>query len=113
MLTKTSCSKCGKEYQAASATFAARPDRLCLSCITAWAETKPCPDCGLGPITTKMTENWMQYGRGPEKTFIKSLDPLRICGACDFAYFDYAAEEIHIIATNRYLAAVGKPLYEK
>lgn len=113
MLTKTNCSKCGTEYHAASATYAAKPDRLCLGCITAWAETKPCPDCEQGPIVTSKIQNWFQYGRGADKTFLKVIEYMRMCKACDFCFLDYANEEIHLIAVNRYLAAMGQPLVER
>ena len=113
MLTKTNCSKCGVEYHAASATLAVRPDRLCFACITAWAETKPCPDCGAGPIRTSKVQSWFQYGRGAKKTFLKTMEYVRICKACDFTFLDHANEELHLMATNRYLAAIGQPLLER
>lgn len=113
MLTKTTCPNCRQEYLAATATYAADPERRCLACITAWTEQKPCPDCAGGPITSKNVQTWMQYASGSKKTFLKTIDPLRTCGACDFCFFDHAIEEIHLIAVNRYLAATGQTLVEK
>lgn len=109
----TVCPECHKPYQAASRTYAEDPERKCGACITIWAEKKDCPDCGSGPIKTKMKESWFQYRSGPGKTFLKCVEPLRICQACDFVYLDYASEEIHMMAVNRYLVATGHPPQEK
>lgn len=105
----TTCSRCKAVYEAASPYYATEPDRLCGPCITAWAGTRPCGDCGAKDhIFTTKKEKILRYRSGPETVELKCVVPLRTCGACGFQFLDYETEQIHLMTTNKYLLSVGE-----
>lgn len=105
----TDCLKCGTLYEAASQSYAEDPERRCGPCITAWAESRPCPDCGAADhIFTTKKEEILKYRSGPDTVELKCVVPLRTCGACGFQFLDYEVEQIHLLTTNKFLISIGE-----
>lgn len=108
MGVKTNCTECGQTYEAPSEKYAEEPDRICGPCITKWAESQPCPDCGKGPVTSTLIDDSFQYRNGPDSVLIPCISPLRTCKACDFQFLDYETERTHLLAVNKYLISIGE-----
>ena len=112
MLTMTDCTGCKKTYEAPSEEFAQEEGRLCNPCITKWAETQSCPDCGGGPISSRRQDETFQFRDGEKAVQLKCNVPIRRCAACEFEYLDYEMEHVHLTAINKYLISVGETPYQ-
>jgi hypothetical protein len=113
MQNMTDCSECKGMYEAASSFYAQEEDRLCNPCITKWAESRPCPDCAGGPISTKRTDESLWFRSGEDRVELKCNVPVRHCAACKFEFLDYEVEQIHLATTNAYLVSIGEKPQER
>lgn len=113
MATMTDCTGCGKTYEAPSEFYAQEEDRLCNPCITKWAESQSCPDCGGGPISTRRMDETLWFRSGEDRVELKCNVPVRHCAACEFEFLDYEVEGIHLATTNAYLVSIGEKPQQK
>ena len=65
-----------------------------------------CPECGHSAVSTKMTPHTFAYGNGKEAVQITTTLPLRVCGHCEFEYYDKEGQTAQHEAVCRHLGVM-------
>ncbi len=65
-----------------------------------------CPECGELAVSTKLTTHTFDYGHGKEAVQITATLPLRVCGHCEFEYYDKEGQDARHEAVCRHLGVM-------
>ena len=61
-----------------------------------------CPECGELAVSTRMTPHTFNYGHGENAIPITTILPLRVCGQCEFEYYDKEGQDAQHEAVCRH-----------